>query len=182
MSFPPTMNDLKKNWVLVALVLALVYMYMNNINPLENVKESFANVAGGSKNMQSGEVKVSAGPGPGNPKPNDDDEMEYGRIGDKQEVNVPSCAQFVSSNLLPKDDPKLDSSFTEFSPAKDLQGQDFIDGNKYAIGMQSQTLRNANHQLRSDPPIANTMECKSPWNNSTIDKEDRRPLNIGTTQ
>ena len=57
--------------------------------------------------------------------------------------------------------------------------QNFIDTNKYAIGLQSQTLRNANLQLRSDPPIASTMECNSPWNNTTIDKEARRPLSIG---
>ena len=178
MSFPPTMNDLKKNWAPIALVLVLAYCYMNQINPLEKAKETFSNIT--TESQPAGEVKVSAGPGAGNPQPNDEEEMEYGLLGDKQEVNVPSCAQFVSSNLLPKDDPKLDASFTEFSPAKDLQGQDFIDGNKYAIGMQSQTLRNANHQLRSDPPILNTMECATPWNNTTIGAEERRPLSIGS--
>ena len=179
-----------KNKMTVVLALLVLYCAMNHMNPLQAVKEGFEQVVEGAA-APSGPKEI-AGPGPsankagpkpvpalGKVKPNDEDDMEYGVVGAKQEVNLPTCSQFVSSNLLPKDDPKLDASFSEFSPAKDLEGQNFIDTNKYAIGMQSQTLRNANHQLRSDPPIANTMECSSPWNNTTIDKEARRPLSIG---
>mgnify|MGYP006932350262 CR=1 FL=1 len=87
-------------------------------------------------------------------------------------------AQFISSNLLPKDDPKLDPSFAEFSPAA-IKGQNFIDSNKYAIGTQSQSLRNANLQLRSEPANPQTMVC--PWSQSTIAPDKSRPnLEIGT--
>lgn len=156
-----------------------------NTNPFQSVKEGFSQML---EQGDEGEPKEITGPGPSankngpapvKVKPNDEEDMEYAVVGSKQEMNLPTCSQFVSSNLLPKDDPKLDASFTEFSPAKDLEGQSFIDTNKYAIGMQSQTLRNANHQLRSDPPISNTMKCASPWNNTTIDQESRRPLSIG---
>ena len=165
-------NSMKKalsnNWKMIALVCVIAYMMYNYCN-----YESFDNLV--VKEQQ-------VGPEPGNPQPNDDeDTSEYAKVGDNQEIALPSCAQFVSSNLLPKDDPKLDNTFTEFSPANDLEGQSFIDTNKYAIGMQSETLRNANYQLRSDPPISNTMECSSPWNNTTISAESRRPLNIGST-
>lgn len=189
MALTNKINDLvkmmKQNKMIVLVVL-MVLVVMNT-NVLQSVREGFE----GTAEAPSGPKEI-AGPGPsaskagpkpvpalGKVKPNDEDDMEYATVGAKQEVNLPTCSQFVSSNLLPKDDPKLDASFTEFSPAKDLEGQNFIDTNKYAIGMQSQTLRNANHQLRSDPPISNTMACASPWNNTTIDKEARRPLSIG---
>lgn len=177
-------NLMKKNQMTVVLAILVLYCVMNH----QTMKEGFEQVV--EKVTGPSEPKEIAGPGPSaekagpapvvsKVKPNDEEDMEYASVGAKQEMNIPTCAQFVSSNLLPKDDPKLDESFTEFSPAKDLEGQNFIDTNKYAIGMQSQTLRNANHQLRSDPPISNTMECSSPWNNTTIDKEARRPLSIG---
>ena len=177
---------INKNKMTVILALLVLYCFMNQMNPVQAVKEGFEGVTGpvGPKEItgpgpSADKAGPKAVPALGKVKPNDEDDMEYGIVGAKQEINLPTCSQFVSSNLLPKDDPKLDASFTEFSPAKDLEGQSFIDTNKYSIGMQSQTLRNANHQLRSDPPIANTMECSSPWNNTTIDKEERRPLSIG---
>lgn len=178
-----------KQHKMILLVVVIILVVMKT-DLLQSAREGFEQVVEGSA-ASAGDKEIT-GPGPsankagpkavsslGKVKPNDKDIMEYGVVGAKQEVNIPTCSQFVSSNLLPKDDPKLDASFTEFSPAKDLEGQNFIDTNKYAIGMQSQTLRNANHQLRSDPPIVNTMECSSPWNNTTIDKEARRPLSIG---
>jgi len=181
---------MNKNKMTVVLALLVLYCVMNHMNPLQAVKEGFEQVVEGE--AAPVKAKEIAGPGPsankagpkavpalGKVKPNDEDDIEYATVGAKQEINLPTCSQFVSSNLLPKDDPKLDSSFTEFSPAKDLEGQNFIDTNKYSIGMQSQTLRNANHQLRSDPPISNTMACATPWNNTTIVQEARRPLSIG---
>ena len=103
----------------------------------------------------------------------EDEELEYGNIDNNNGIELPDSSTFISSNLLPKDDPKLDDSFTEFSPANDMKGQNFIDSNKYSIGLQSQSLRNANLQLRSDPPITDSMHCESPWNNSTIYPEKR---------
>ena len=193
MALTNKINDLVKMMKqnkMAAFVVFLVILVLMKPDILQSVREGFEEVVEDAA-APSGPKEI-AGPGPsaskagpkpvpalGKVKPNDEDDMEYATVGAKQEVNLPTCSQFVSSNLLPKDDPKLDASFTEFSPAKDLEGQNFIDTNKYAIGMQSQTLRNANHQLRSDPPISNTMACASPWNNTTIDKEARRPLSIG---
>jgi hypothetical protein len=178
-------NLMKKQNVLTFLVAALVlYCLMTKTNPVDAVKEGFSQLTDSSVEVAGpGRSLDSSDPVPASKsvKPNDKDNMEYGSVNSKQQIDLPSCTQFVSSNLLPKDDPKLDENFSEFSPAKDLEGQSFIDTNKYAIGMQSQTLRNANHQLRSDPPISNTMKCSSPWNNTTISAEARRPLSIGST-
>lgn len=86
--------------------------------------------------------------------------------------------QFVSSHLLPKDDPKLDDSFSEFAPkATDLQGMNFLDSDRFTAA--SQTTRNANLQLRSEPTNPRKMIC--PWMQSTIEPDDmRKPLEIGS--
>ena len=94
-------------------------------------------------------------------------------------IKIPECpgnnTAFISSSLLPKGTQE-EESFAEFAPAN-ISGKNFVDSTKYVIGMQSQTLRNANLQLRSDPPISKENIC--PWNNSTINPEVRRPLEMG---
>lgn len=85
--------------------------------------------------------------------------------------------KFVSTNLLPKGDAQLDDTFEEFSPAN-LEGQNFLDSKNFQIGMQSQVLRNANLQLRSEP--TNPQESVCAWNQSTIGPEIRRNLDIGS--
>jgi hypothetical protein len=84
--------------------------------------------------------------------------------------------KFVSTNLLPKGDVNLDDTFAEFSPAN-LEGQNFLDSRNFTIGMQSQVLRNANLQLRSEPQIPKEATCA--WNQSTIASETRRVMDIG---
>lgn len=84
--------------------------------------------------------------------------------------------KFVSTNLLPKGDTNLDDTFAEFSPAN-LEGQNFLDSRNFTIGMQSQVLRNANLQLRSEPQ--NPTEAPCAWNQSTIAPETRREMDIG---
>jgi hypothetical protein len=84
--------------------------------------------------------------------------------------------KFVSTNLLPKGDVNLDDTFAEFSPAN-LEGQNFLDSRNFTIGMQSQVLRNANLQLRSEPQ--NPTEAPCAWNQSTIAPETRREMDIG---
>ena len=96
-------------------------------------------------------------------------------------INMGKCGnngQFVSSNLLPKDDPKLDESFSEFAPS--LEGKNFVDAYKFVFGSQSQSLRNANYQIRSDP--VNPQDNVCPWMQSTIYPEKRRELDIGAGQ
>ena len=83
---------------------------------------------------------------------------------------------FVSSSLLPKNDESLENSFTEFSPAN-VKGQNFLHSNSLPF-TQSQSLRNANLQIRSEP--ANPQEVVCPWMQSTIAPESLRPnLEIG---
>ena len=107
----------------------------------------------------------------------DSDQMNLNNQDDSK-IELGKCSnngQFISSNLLPKDDGNLDSSFAEYAP--DLKGKNFVDAYKFTFGSPSQSLRNANYQLRSDP--LNPQENVCPWMQSTIYPEDRRKLEIG---
>jgi hypothetical protein len=100
-------------------------------------------------------------------------------LNNKDDAHIPlgSCGKassFVSSNLLPKSDPNMED-MSEFAPK--LDGKNFVDSHKFMLGSQSQSLRNANYQLRSDPP--NPQEAVCPWSISTIAPESRRQLEIG---
>ena len=99
----------------------------------------------------------------------------------KKEVNdsVYSRDRLISDDLLPKD---ANSKWAKVNPAGagDIQDQNFLTAG-YHIGINTvgQSLRNANLQLRSEPP--NPQLNTGPWNQSTItgDKQ-RRPLEIGS--
>lgn len=84
-------------------------------------------------------------------------------------------------DLLPTDENK---AITEFNIAKPvgegiLQGVNLLDSG-YHVGVNTigQSLRNANRQLRSEPP--NPQVNVSPWMNTTIGPDlPRRPLEVG---
>ena len=93
----------------------------------------------------------------------------------------PSCAkqQVVDpSQLLPKDS---NSEFSKLNPmgAGDLGSVNLLKaGHHIGINTVGQSLRNANLQLRSEPP--NPQLNVGPWNQSTITSDTaRRPLEIG---
>tara|TARA_E500000178_G_scaffold183982_1_gene182312 strand:- start:1386 stop:2129 length:744 start_codon:yes stop_codon:yes gene_type:complete len=83
-----------------------------------------------------------------------------------------------ADDLLPKN---TDSTWAQSVPASQgaLTDQNFLNAG-YHIGVNTvgQTLRNANRQLRSDPPCPRTKV--SPWLQSTIEPDtNRKPLEIG---
>jgi hypothetical protein len=81
----------------------------------------------------------------------------------------------VASDLLPKPTSPQVLDFGEFAP-KALQGQNFLDvSQQIGVDTQGSSLKNANRQLRSDPP--NPRTNVGPWANSSIDTDLlRRPL------
>jgi hypothetical protein len=81
----------------------------------------------------------------------------------------------VASDLLPKAVINQVQDFGEFAP-KALQGQNFLEVSKQiGIDTQGSSLRNANYQLRADPP--NPRQTVGPWANSTIEADLlRKPL------
>jgi hypothetical protein len=95
----------------------------------------------------------------------------------------PSCAkQQVTdpSELLPKQD---NNEFSRLNPmgSGDLKNVSLLKaGWHIGINTVGQSLRNANLQVRSEPP--NPQVNTGPWNQSTISSDtQRRPLEIGTS-
>lgn len=86
-----------------------------------------------------------------------------------------------SADLLPRD---ADSAWAQVAPSGQgsLQDKNFLTaGFHVGINTVGQTLRNANYQLRSEPP--NPQVKVSPWNQTTIDPDtNRRPMEIGGAQ
>ena len=81
-------------------------------------------------------------------------------------------------DLLPSDN---NSKFAKMNPRGqgDLMGVSLLEaGHHIGINTVGQSLRNANLQLRSEPP--NPQMNIGPWHNSTIGPDlNRRPLEIG---
>ena len=86
--------------------------------------------------------------------------------------------QLTPGELLPQDP---NSKWAQVNPSGQggLENQNFLNAGHH-VGMNTvgQTLRNANYQLRSEPP--NPQVKVSPWQQSTIEPDtNRRPMEIG---
>lgn len=87
-----------------------------------------------------------------------------------------SVSTATPQDLLPGDS---NSEFAKLNPTTTSQMPDLLSADSQ-IGVDTigQTLRNANLQLRSDPPITKTNV--GPWNNTTIERDiSRQPFEIG---
>lgn len=85
-------------------------------------------------------------------------------------IGMSACAMNngvgLSSSLLPREMASQED-YSQFTPDDILKGQNFLDA-RSQIGWPETiggTLRNANHQLRADPPVP---KMNYIWNNSTI--------------
>jgi hypothetical protein len=112
-----------------------------------------------------------AGIQPADEKPN-----EYSLVNEIQTMAPPTAG--ASSDLLPIDG---NNQWSQLSPAGagELQGINLLKSG-YHIGIDTigQTLRNANLQIRSEPP--NPQINVGPWNQSTISPDLMRvPLELG---
>ena len=86
-----------------------------------------------------------------------------------------------AEDLLPKEDSDAIKEFNTAKPHGEgiLQGVNYLDaGFHIGINTVGQTLRNANQQLRSEPP--NPQVKVSPWLQTTIEPDlGRKPMEIG---
>ena len=101
----------------------------------------------------------------------------FGLAGNKASADCYPKDQLSPEDLLPGD---ANSMWAKNTPATgDLKDQNFLTAG-YHVGVNTvgQSLRNANRQLRSEPP--NPQVKVSPWMQTTIDPDmNRRPLEIG---
>ena len=95
------------------------------------------------------------------------------------QAGCPTNQHLTPQDLLPSDD---SSAWAKMNPvgAGSLNSKNFLQaGHHIGIDTVGQTLRNANLQLRSEPPNPRLMV--SPWLNSTIEADtNRRPFELGT--
>jgi hypothetical protein len=81
----------------------------------------------------------------------------------------------VATDLLPKPSSPVVQDFGEFAPNA-LGGMNFLEvSQQLGVDTQGSSMRNANYQLRSEPP--NPKAVVGPWMQATIDPDLlRRPL------
>jgi hypothetical protein len=164
--------------VFVIVVLYGLYMLFNNLN----AKGSYGN----ESMAQDRKKAYSDSSSPMGPQPAQESGNEvYSSVGSSMQTSgqgVPSsCNSANSSNpsdLLPKD---TNSQWAQLNPAGkgDLANINLLKAG-YHIGIDTvgQTLRNANQQIRSEPP--NPQVNVGPWNLSTIEPDFMRPpLELG---
>jgi len=98
---------------------------------------------------------------------------------ESSQAGCPTNQHLTPQDLLPQDD---SSAWAKMHPtgAGSLNSKNFLQaGHHIGIDTVGQTLRNANLQLRSEPPNPRLMV--SPWLNSTIEADtNRRPFELGT--
>ena len=143
------MNKVSPRQVLIALAIAVVIylMFANNTKSMYSVEETMYAPSG------------------------------YGAVGPSEPGTAceMKAGTGLASSLLPREVASQED-FGEFAPEDILEGQNFLEP-RAQIGFPetvSGALRNANQQVRADPPNA-----KEPfvWNNSTIAPDTmRRPL------
>ena len=177
-------SSLKKLWneygvgaILIAIIVLYgLYMLYNNL---------MSKGKAGSETM-SQEVNSAYKNAPSGPKPAQESGNEvYSSVGASSkagEMGLPSsCTPASSQNpddLLPKDN---NNQWAQLNPAGkgDLANINLLKAG-YHIGIDTvgQTLRNANLQLRSEPP--NPQVNVGPWQQSTIEPDFMRPpLELG---
>lgn len=119
----------------------------------------------------------------GRPEPAEEELNEVYRTVDYSTQKLPSDCfpkdRLTADDLLPKD--AANNKFSQMSPAGQGSLQDvnlLSAGHQIGISTIAGSLRNANLQIRSEPP--NPQTVVSPWLQSTITGDTmRRPLEIG---
>lgn len=122
---------------------------------------------------------ASSGPMPAEPLSNDQYRPVEYATGPRTVKECNPRDRLTTEDLLPKD--AANSKWAQANPAGqgDVKDQNFLTAG-YLLGVNTvgQSLRNANLQLRSEPP--NPQLKVSPWSQSTIEPDvNRRPLELG---
>ena len=175
--------------VVVALALGYaIYNYSVNkgtvLDRMENNNGVSSNVMNPpeSPDLQDTQHMQSSGePQPSLPLGENSEPASVSGIQTPSHGAMPSCSshQVVDpAELLPKDE---NSEWAKLNPmgAGDLQNVNLLkSGYHIGINTVSSSLRNANLQLRSEPP--NPQMSVGPFNNTTISPDiNRKPLEIG---
>ena len=189
------MKKLLNNQTLMVLaaivVVAALYFYSQGfsmqLSGMENTGEARKaadNVDMTQGQMSDNQIQCAAGGNnfvPSDPLGQNNQNASAGGASTNTYGLPPSCAkqQVVDpSELLPRDN---NSEFSKLNPmgSGDLKNVSLLKaGHHIGINTVGQSLRNANLQLRSEPP--NPQLNVGPWNQTTMTPDlQRRPLEIG---
>ena len=195
MNINKTLKKLLNNQTLMVLagivVVCALYFYSKGfslpMSGMENAGESAKaaeNVSMAQGQMSDGQIQCAAGGNnvvPSGPLGQNSANASANCASTDTYGLPPSCAkqQVVDpSELLPRDN---NSEFSKLNPmgAGDLKNVSLLKaGHHVGINTVGQSLRNANLQLRSEPP--NPQLNVGPWNQTTMSPDmQRRPLEIG---
>jgi hypothetical protein len=180
--------------ILGLVALFFIYWFINSRNKKILMQESMD----GSNTLESFENDRNSGTledrmahshnyPPTTTKPMNDDlvggnmQQQYNDNPSLQQLRQAAC--FPKEMLTPEELKPQDNSslWAQVNPDGEgsLKGRSFLQaGHHIGINTVGQTLRNANLQLRSEPP--NPQVLVSPWNQTTIEPDTgRKPLEIG---
>lgn len=164
--------------------LVLIYVIYNYSSDKNFYPENYETVNRRSGSSGSGNAQGGGSGGGGNPSGANDGTfyVDYAPISSadnnmEMPSNCSSQSMNTPSDLLPSDN----NSGWSLKPmgSGDFMGVNFLNAG-YLIGVDTigSTLRNANQQIRSEPP--NPQLLVSPWNNTTIEPDAfRQPLEVG---
>jgi hypothetical protein len=182
MSIASLKKLLSENGIVAVIVLITALYAFNSLYKYFSDKSVYSSPEGADSMAKEYKNSVDAVGATGAPanvgiqaaeeKPND-----YANINEIQTM-APPAGVTDSSALLPKDG---NNQWAQLSPAGsgELQGINLLQAG-YHIGIDTigQTLRNANLQIRSEPP--NPQMNVGPWNQTTISPDLMRvPLELG---
>ena len=179
--------------ILGLVALFFIYWFINSRNQKILMQESYdgGNTLESFNNKEDGTLEDrmahSQNYPPTTTKPMNDDlvggnmQQQYNDNPSLQQLRQAAC--FPKEMLTPEELKPQDNSslWAQVNPEGEgtLKGRSFLQaGHHIGINTVGQTLRNANLQLRSEPP--NPQVLVSPWNQTTIEPDTgRKPLEIG---
>ena len=184
--------------ILGLVALFFIYWFINSRNTKILMQESLENQLGGDDTLESFENNKNSGTledrmarsqnyPPTTTKPMNSElvgenmQQQYNDNPSLQQLRQAAC--FPKEMLTPEELKPQDNSslWAQVNPEGEgsLKGRSFLQaGHHIGINTVGQTLRNANLQLRSEPP--NPQVLVSPWNQTTIEPDTgRKPLEIG---
>ena len=192
-------NNVMKIGTTVVLGFLVFYLFQKYFNKMNNsITEEFYEGNEGNEADEEHEVRdvntddnTSDGTGMGGPDtvpvdnvmpPNSEAFADYSGTGNENNQYPKDCFpkdQLTPSELLPGNGT---SQFAQLNPSAnegELGDQNFLEaGYHTGVNTVGQTLRNANYQVRSEPP--NPQLKVSPWLQTTIEPDtNRKPLEIG---
>jgi len=184
--------------ILGLVALFFIYWFINSRNKKILMQESLENQLDGGDTLESFENNKNSGTledrmaraqnyPPTTTKPMNGDlvgenmQQQFNDNPSLQQLRQAAC--FPKEMLTPEELKPQDNSslWAQVNPEGEgsLKGRSFLQaGHHIGINTVGQTLRNANLQLRSEPP--NPQVLVSPWNQTTIEPDTgRKPLEIG---